>query len=209
MTIFNITKETSIEELELSVRQFNNLKKAGYSTINDIINASVGDLIKIRNMGVRDLTAILLRLDKYGFRCQDCSNKDYPVLADSVDAIIGSAARAETGRRPRAWNYGKKKPLDKFNPDGVIFPYTEMMIPNIRPSENRYYIYSLEEYHIKKYGIHPGAIVIFDRTLPLVPGTLSCFQNGEGLVCFSDHQKEENLKYIGRMIAVVNYFPVE
>lgn len=205
MTSTFFTPQTKVEELDLTVRQFNVLTKGGYSTIEDITNVTVKDLVKLRNMGNRDLTAILLRLDAHGFRCVDCDREEYPDLRQSVQAVIDNAVKRAHDERPRAWNYGKKQPLEKFAAD-TLLPYTRMMLPNLEPSEDRFYIISKEEYRIKKFGIRPDGIVVFDKSLPFSPGTLSCFKNEEGLVCFYDQIKEEGLNYFGRMIATVNYF---
>jgi len=202
----HITQQTSIEELDLTVRQFNTLKRGGCNTIEDITRGTVKDLVKIRNMGMRDLTSILLRLDHYGFRCSDCSHEEYPDLRSCVGTVIDKAVKQARDERPRAWNYGKRKPLDKFNPDGILLPYQDNLIPNLPASKGRFYIISKEEYHIKKYGIRPEALVVFDQELPFVSGTLSCFKNPEGIICFSDQIKEEGLTHLGRVIAVVNYY---
>lgn len=205
MTDTLFSTQTKIEELDLTVRQYNVLTKGGYSTIGDITSVTVKDLVKLRNMGNRDLTAILLRLDAHGFRCVDCDREEYPDLRSSVQVVIDNAVKRVHDERPRAWNYGKKQPLEKFAAD-TLLPYTEKMIPNLDSSEDRFYIISKEEYRIKKYGIRPGGIVVFDKSLPFSPGTLSCFSNEDGLVCFYDQFKEEGLTYIGRMIATVNYY---
>lgn len=202
----HISPQATIDEPDLTVRQYNTLKKGGYLTIKDITQGTVKDLTKLHNMGMRDLTDILLCLDHLGFRCQDCSYEEYPDLKSCVSAVIDNATKRARSERPRAWNYGKKKPLDKFSPDGVLLPYPDGLIPNLPASPERFYIVSKEEYHIKKYGIHPEGLVVFDRALPFVPGTLSCFKTNNGMVCFSDQIKEDGLTYHGRAIAVVNYY---
>ena len=47
--------ETSIEELELSVRSFNCLKRAGIATVEDLISKSQADMMKVRNLGKKSL----------------------------------------------------------------------------------------------------------------------------------------------------------
>ena len=57
--------EMSIEELELSVRSFNCLKRAGIATVEDLANKSETDMMKVRNLGKKSLdevTNILLSL---------------------------------------------------------------------------------------------------------------------------------------------------
>ena len=43
--------EMTIEELDLSVRSFNCLKRAGINTVEDLINKSEDDMMKVRNLG--------------------------------------------------------------------------------------------------------------------------------------------------------------
>ncbi len=56
--------ETSIEDLNLSVRSLNCLRRAGYDTINSLVAGINGreDLMKIRNMGKKSLEEIMLKL---------------------------------------------------------------------------------------------------------------------------------------------------
>ena len=41
----------TIEELDLSVRSFNCLKRAGINTVNDLIEKSAEEMMKVRNLG--------------------------------------------------------------------------------------------------------------------------------------------------------------
>ena len=56
--------EMTIEELDLSVRSFNCLKRAGINTVDDLINKSEEEMMKVRNLGkksfdeVREKTAV-------------------------------------------------------------------------------------------------------------------------------------------------------
>ena len=47
--------EMTIEELDLSVRSFNCLKRAGINTVEDLINRSEEDMMKVRNLGRKSL----------------------------------------------------------------------------------------------------------------------------------------------------------
>ena len=53
--------ETSIEELELSVRSFNCLKRAGISTVEDLTNRSENDMMKVRNLGKKSLDEVIAK----------------------------------------------------------------------------------------------------------------------------------------------------
>ena len=58
--------ETSIEELELSVRSFNCLKRAGISTVEDLTNRSENDMMKVRNLGKKSLDEVTNKLHALG-----------------------------------------------------------------------------------------------------------------------------------------------
>ena len=51
--------ETSIEDLDFSVRAYNCLKRAGIHTLQDLVNKSEGDMMKIRNLGKKSLKEVL------------------------------------------------------------------------------------------------------------------------------------------------------
>lgn len=57
---------TTIEELDLSVRSYNCLRRAGIKTAEDIVNKTVLGLMKIRNMGRRSLKEIVEKLKQIG-----------------------------------------------------------------------------------------------------------------------------------------------
>ncbi len=54
--------EMSIEELELSVRSFNCLKRAGIATVEDLTNKSETDMMKVRNLGKKSLDEVTNKL---------------------------------------------------------------------------------------------------------------------------------------------------
>ena len=58
--------ETSIEELELSVRSFNCLKRAGIATVEDLTNRSESDMMKVRNLGKKSLDEVIAKLHSLG-----------------------------------------------------------------------------------------------------------------------------------------------
>ena len=65
--------ETSIEDMELSVRSFNCLKRAGISTVEDLTNKSEADMMKVRNLGKKSLDEVTNKLHALGldFRKDD------------------------------------------------------------------------------------------------------------------------------------------
>jgi DNA-directed RNA polymerase subunit alpha len=56
----------SIEELELSVRSFNCLKRAGINTVEELINKTPEDMMKVRNLGRKSLEEVLGKLKELG-----------------------------------------------------------------------------------------------------------------------------------------------
>ena len=59
--------EMTIEELDLSVRSFNCLKRAGINTVEDLINTSEDEMMKVRNLGRKSLEEVMAKLDSLGF----------------------------------------------------------------------------------------------------------------------------------------------
>jgi len=58
--------EMSIEELELSVRSFNCLKRAGINTVEELIDKTPEDMMKVRNLGRKSLEEVLAKLKELG-----------------------------------------------------------------------------------------------------------------------------------------------
>lgn len=58
--------EMSIEDLELSVRSFNCLKRAGISTVEDISNMTESEMMKVRNLGKKSLDEVTFKLRSLG-----------------------------------------------------------------------------------------------------------------------------------------------
>jgi DNA-directed RNA polymerase subunit alpha len=60
------TLEMTIEELDLSVRSFNCLKRAGINTVEDLINKSEEDMMRVRNLGRKSLEEVIAKLESLG-----------------------------------------------------------------------------------------------------------------------------------------------
>jgi DNA-directed RNA polymerase subunit alpha len=63
--------EMTIEELDLSVRSFNCLKRAGINTVEDLINKTEDDMMKVRNLGRKSLDEVVHKLASLGFTLKD------------------------------------------------------------------------------------------------------------------------------------------
>ena len=59
--------EMTIEDLDLSVRSFNCLKRAGINTVDDLINKSPEDMMKVRNLGKKSFEEVRAKLNSLGF----------------------------------------------------------------------------------------------------------------------------------------------
>ncbi len=58
--------EMNIDELELSVRSYNCLKRAGINTVEELINKTPDDMMKVRNLGRKSLEEVLAKLKELG-----------------------------------------------------------------------------------------------------------------------------------------------
>ena len=58
--------EMTIEELDLSVRSFNCLKRAGINTVEDLTNKTEEDMMKVRNLGKKSLDEVINKLHSFG-----------------------------------------------------------------------------------------------------------------------------------------------
>ena len=67
------TLEMTIEELDLSVRSYNCLKRAGINTVKELTDRTVSDMMKVRNLGQKSLEEIKRKLNDLGvsFRQDD------------------------------------------------------------------------------------------------------------------------------------------
>ena len=61
----------SIEDLDFSVRAYNCLKRAGIHTLQDLVNKSESDMMKIRNLGKKSLKEVLDKVRDMGLLLRD------------------------------------------------------------------------------------------------------------------------------------------
>ena len=71
----------SIDELELSVRSYNCLKRAGINTVEELTNRTPEDMMKVRNLGRKSLEEVLAKLKELGLE---------KILISCIDGNIGS-----------------------------------------------------------------------------------------------------------------------
>lgn len=63
--------EMNIDELELSVRSYNCLKRAGINTVAELINRTPEDMMKVRNLGRKSLEEVVQKLNSLGFNLRE------------------------------------------------------------------------------------------------------------------------------------------
>jgi DNA-directed RNA polymerase subunit alpha len=56
----------AIEEMDLSVRSYNCLKRANIHTVEDLTKKTEDDMLKVRNLGRKSLEEVILKLESYG-----------------------------------------------------------------------------------------------------------------------------------------------
>jgi len=63
--------EMPIEEMDLSVRSYNCLKRANINTIDDLIKKSKNDMLKVRNLGLKSIEEVVAKLEALGLGLRD------------------------------------------------------------------------------------------------------------------------------------------
>lgn len=63
--------EMNIDELELSVRSYNCLKRAGINTVQELTNKTADDMMKVRNLGRKSLEEVYAKLKELGLHLKD------------------------------------------------------------------------------------------------------------------------------------------
>ena len=66
--------EMNIDELELSVRSYNCLKRAGINTVEELTNRTPEDMMKVRNLGRKSLEEVLAKLKELGLQLNQCED---------------------------------------------------------------------------------------------------------------------------------------
>ena len=69
-----VIADMTIEELDLSVRSYNCLKRAGIQTVQDLASKSEDDMIKVRNLGKKSLKEVMDKVKDMGLSFRDDNN---------------------------------------------------------------------------------------------------------------------------------------
>jgi DNA-directed RNA polymerase subunit alpha len=67
--------DMTVEELDLSVRSFNCLKRAGINTVEELINKTEDEMMKVRNLGVKSLEEVQAKLASLGLSLKSKNNQ--------------------------------------------------------------------------------------------------------------------------------------
>ena len=70
-TIKEKVLEMTIEELDLSVRSYNCLKRASINTVEDLIDKTEEDMMKVRNLGRKSLEEVIHKLNELGLALKE------------------------------------------------------------------------------------------------------------------------------------------
>ena len=68
--------EMNIDELELSVRSYNCLKRAGINTVEELTNRTPEDMMKVRNLGRKSLEEVVAKLKELGLSFNPGENNE-------------------------------------------------------------------------------------------------------------------------------------
>lgn len=68
-----MTMQTPIHELDLSVRAYNSLRRAGKDTLRDIVEMTEADISQIRNMGRKSAEEVMRKVESYGLSLKEVS----------------------------------------------------------------------------------------------------------------------------------------
>ncbi len=100
----DLSAEDTIDKIDFTVRAFNCLRRRGIETIGELTELTYDDLIKTRNLGIRNIVEVIVTMNDNGFRFKDGSEEQYSSIeAYLLDKVLG----------------GKERILEAF-PDGVL-----------------------------------------------------------------------------------------
>lgn len=103
-----ILPQDSIDELDLSIRSYNCLTRAGIMTIEDLTNRTEEDMIKVRNLGKKSLEEVVAALAKYGYTLKD-DEDETNVDPARREALLEEVTIEELDLSVRAFNCLKRR----------------------------------------------------------------------------------------------------
>ncbi|MDD7451807.1 MAG: leucine-rich repeat protein, partial [Treponema sp.] len=89
-----LTIEDKLDKIDFSVRAYNCLRRRGIDTIGDFVELSYEDLVRTRNLGIRNIIEVLVTMYDKGFRLKDCPEEQYPTIESYLlDKVTGGQER--------------------------------------------------------------------------------------------------------------------
>ena len=85
--------EMNIDELELSVRSYNCLKRAGINTVEELTNRTPEDMMKVRNLGRKSLEEVLAKLKELGLPAEPGRGINRIEHARFIRSLTGQTSR--------------------------------------------------------------------------------------------------------------------
>ena len=156
----------NLDEMDLSVRTYNCLKRAGINTIVELSNKTTDDIYKIRNLGRSSLSEILNVMKVNGFTFRDVEMFPENIHINSITAEISeNAAKFQYKMEDKVlstWGYNKSdienalKELAEFKSIGLepiqinqVLKYVKAAIRDSQPFEgDKVFIHISELAHI-------------------------------------------------------------
>ena len=83
--VTNRKYETKIEELDLSVRSYNCLKRAGINTVGDLIQKNEEEMMRVRNLGRKSLKEVIQKLRERGLDLKRSYDSDISYSDEADD----------------------------------------------------------------------------------------------------------------------------
>lgn len=78
----------TIEDLDLSVRSFNCLKRAGIETVGDLVEKTLDDMMKVRNLGRKSLEEVERKLAMMGLSFKETPAEEVPIMGDVIEGRL-------------------------------------------------------------------------------------------------------------------------
>ena len=92
--------EMNIDELELSVRSYNCLKRAGINTVEELCNRTSEDMMKVRNLGRKSLEEVLAKLKELGLQLNPSDDNYATERSEAEFAFPAQTERSEGALLP-------------------------------------------------------------------------------------------------------------
>mgnify|MGYP000916623321 CR=1 FL=1 len=85
--IANKKLEKRIEDLDLSVRSYNCLKRAGINTVGELTQKSEEEMMRVRNLGRKSLKEVIQKLREIGLHLKHSYDGDFHSIEDEDDEV--------------------------------------------------------------------------------------------------------------------------